>query len=135
MIHRKIKIGLFIIAGIFLAISAYLFIFFISATDTKNIKIVGCIEDKQTGQPISNAKIVIENFRYESDKGYSNYDEYLGTDKFELTSDEKGYYSIEVDKSAFVVVEVKKDGYKNKTESEYASKTMKFNVNLEKVDH
>ena len=122
-------------AGIFLAFLVYLLMFFISATDTENVRIAGFIEDKKTGQPISNAKIIIENFRYESDNGYSNYDEYLGTDKFELISDEKGCYSVEVDKSAFVVVEVKKDGYEIKTESKYASKSMKFNINLEKANH
>jgi len=131
----KVKIAVLIFLGIVVVISVYLVVFFISVTDTKNVKVIGCVEDKLTGQPISNAKIVVENYRYESDNGVSNYDEYLGIDKFELLSDEKGCYSIEIDKSAFVVVEVKKVGYETKIESEYASKSMKFNMNLEKANN
>jgi len=123
---------LIILGSILILFFAYLSFWFYSATDTKNIKLSGHVFDKETNQPIQNAKIKIENYRYESDNGTSNYDEYLGEDNYELLTNDKGFYEIKIDKSAFIVVEIKIDGYKPTTESDYSSKTMNFKTKLEK---
>lgn len=130
--NRNLKIVLIIIAGILVAITTYLLIFFISATDSKNIDLEGYVYDSQTKLAIKDAIVTIENYRYESNGGKQNYDEYLGKDNFELITNENGYYKIEISKSAFIVIEVKKEGYKSKTESEYSSKYVTFKTNLEK---
>jgi len=130
--NRKLKIVLIIFAGILIAISTYLLIFFLSATDTKNVKLEGYVYDSKTKLPIKSAIITIENYRYESNSGKQNYDEYLGKDNFELITNDNGYYEIPINKSAFIVIEVKKDGYKSKIESEYSSKYVTFKTNLEK---
>jgi len=113
----------------------YLAFWFYSVNDTKNVKLSGYVFDKETNNPIQNAKIKIKNYRYENDNGTSNYDEYLGEDKYDLLSDDKGFYEITIDKSAFIVIEVRKDGYKFKTESNYSSKHVSFKTNLVKTNH
>ena len=58
----------------------YLVFWLYSASDTKNVRLSGYVFDKETNKPIQNAIIKIENYRYESDNGTSNYSEYLGED-------------------------------------------------------
>ena len=91
--------------------------------------------DSESNVPVENAKISIENFRYESDNGYNNYDEYLGVDNFEVFTDKKGCYQLEIAKSAFIVIEISKEEFKLKTESEYSSKYMFFKTILEKTNN
>jgi len=106
---------------------------FYSATDTKNIHLSGYVFDKKTNKPIPNAIIKIENQRYESDNGTSNYSEYLGKDNYALKSDENGFYEIKIPRSAFLIIKVKKDGYKLETTSDYSFKHMKLKTLLEKT--
>ncbi len=65
----------------------------------------------------------------------SNHDEYLGEDGYELLSNNNGFYEITIDKSAFMVIEIRKDGYKLKTESDYSLKSMSFKTSLEKTNN
>lgn len=127
---------IFIILGsILLSFLMYLAFWFYSATDTKNVILSGYIFDKETNKPIQNAEIKIENYRYESDNGISNYDEYLGKDEYELKSDSKGFYEVTINKSAFIVIEIDKVGYKSKIESDYSSKYVSFKTSLEKTNY
>ena len=110
----------------------YLVFWLYSASDTKNVRLSGYVFDKETNKPIQNAIIKIENYRYESDNGTSNYSEYLGEDNYSLKSDENGFYEIKITKSAFIVIEVKKNGYKIESYSDFSFKYMKFKTFLEK---
>ena len=104
----------------------YLVFWLYSASDTKNVRLSGYVFDKETNKPIQNAIIKIENYRYESDNGTSNYSEYLGEDNYSLKSDENGFYEIKITKSAFIVIEVKKNGYKIESDSDFSFKYMRF---------
>jgi len=128
------KICLFI-AIILVLFIGYIVVFFVSSTDTENVHLEGFVYDLKTKEPIYNAKIFIENNRYESNNGTTNFDEYLGMDKFIMLTDENGFYKQEIEKSAFIFIKVSKEGYKVKTESEYSSKIMKFKTYLEKTNH
>jgi hypothetical protein len=110
----------------------YLAFWLYSASDTKNVRLSGYVFDKETNKPIQNAIIKIENYRYESDNGTSNYSEYLGEDNYSLKSDENGFYEIKITKSAFIVIEVNKNGYKIESDSDFSFKYMRFKTFLEK---
>lgn len=124
-----------ILCSILILFLSYLAFWVYSATDTENVKLTGYVFDKETNKPIKNAIVEIENYRYESDNGFSNHDEYLGEDRYELLSNNNGFYEITIDKSAFIVIEIRKDGYKLKTESDYSSKSMSFKTSLEKTNN
>ncbi len=128
------KIGILISILLVLFIG-YIVVFFVSSTDTENVRLEGCVYDIKTKEPINNAKIFIVNNRYEDNDGNTNWDEYLGTDKFVMLTDENGFYKIEIEKSAFVFIEVFKEGYSTKTESKYSSKRMKFETYLERTSY
>ena len=131
MKYGKTKIIFFTLIGVIFLLFAYLFMFYLSVTDTKNVKIKGYVYDKMTKKPIEKAKILIENYRYESDNGVSNYDEYLGIDKVVVYSNKNGFYETKFDKSAFVVIEIHKDGYKKIMQNgEYSTKNMDFKTDL-----
>ena len=126
---------LIILGSVLLSFLMYLAFWFYSAADTKNVILSGYIFDKETNKPIQNAEIKIENYRYESDNGIYNYDEYLGKDEYELKSDSKGFYEVTINKSAFIVIEIDKLGYKPKIESDYSSKYVSFKTSLEKTNY
>ena len=128
------KISIFL-GLLFLIFIGYVIVFFVSSTDTENVHLEGYVYDLNTKKPIYNAKIFIINNRYEDDEGNSNFDEYLGEDKFIMLTDENGFYKQEIKKSAFVFIKVSKEGYKVKEESEYSSNTMKFKTYLQKTNH
>ena len=46
--------------------------------------------------------------------------------------DENGFYEIKIPKSAFIVIEVKKNGYKIESDSDFSFKYMRFKTFLEK---
>jgi hypothetical protein len=123
---------LIILASILILFLMYLVFWLYSASDTKNVRLSGYVFDKETNKPIQNAIIKIENYRYESDNGTSNYSEYLGEDNYSLKSDENGFYEIKITKSAFIVIEVKKNGYKIESDSDFSFKYMRFKTFLEK---
>jgi hypothetical protein len=125
---------LIILGSILILFLTYLAFWFYSATDAKNVHLSGYIFDKETNKPIQNVIIKLKNQRYESDNGISNYSEYLGEDNFELKSDKNGFYEIKIPKSAFIVIEVKKDGYKLETTSDCSTKYMKFKTYLVKTN-
>ena len=111
----------------------YLFSFYKSVTDTEDVKLSGYIYDEKTKQPIPNALIMIISERYEDDNGNINYDEYLGKDTIKLYSDSKGYYSTIIEKTAFISLYFKKEGYiQKKIEGEYPAKQMNYKVYLKK---
>ena len=126
---------LIILGSILILFLMYLAFWFYSATDTKNVYLSGYVFDKETNKPIQNAIIKVENQRYESDNGTSNYSEYLGKDSYDLKSNKKGFYEIKIPKSAFIIIEVKKNGYKLRTDSDYSYKYMRFKTPLEKTNH
>jgi hypothetical protein len=123
---------LIISASILILFLMYLAFWLYSASDTKNVRLSGYVFDKETNKPIQNAIIKIENYRYESDNGTSNYSEYLGEDNYSLKSDENGFYEIKITKSAFIVIEVNKNGYKIESDSDFSFKYMRFKTFLEK---
>ena len=62
MKYGKTKIIFFTLVGVIFILFVYLFMFYLSVTDTKNVKIEGYVYDKTTNKPIESAKIVIENY-------------------------------------------------------------------------
>ena len=126
---------LFAVLFVFIAfLGMYLFSFYKSVTDTEDVKLSGYIYDEKTKQPIPNTLIMIISERYEDDSGNTNYDEYLGEDTIKLYSDSKGYYSTIIEKTAFISLYFKKEGYvQKKIEGEYPTKQMNYKVYLKKV--
>lgn len=122
-----------ILITLLISVFVYFFFFYLSVTDIKNINLSGYVFDEETKKPISNVLVVVNNERYEDDKGNKNYDEYLGKDKIKLYSDSNGYYSTVIEKSAFITLSFKKDGYIKKEEAgRYSSKHMKYKTFLTK---
>lgn len=126
------KIGLFI--GIILVlIIGYVVVFLVSSTDLKNVHLQGYVYDEMTKKPLDSVLVVVNNYSYEDEKGNSNFDEYLGYKKIELTTNENGFYNIVINKSAFLYIDLKKNGYKVRAEDgQYSNKKMKFETYLEK---
>lgn len=114
-----------------LAILVYLFMFYISVIDTKDVTLEGYVFDENTKKPIENVLVVINNDRYEDDKGNNNFDEYLGHDKITLYTDKNGYYNTVIEKSAFVWIDFEKEGYnKHNEKGSYSSKKMNYKIYL-----
>lgn len=131
MVNKKTIV--IILISLIISASIYLFFFYLSVIDTKNISLRGYVLDEETKKPISNVLVVINNERYEDDKGNKNYDEYLGKDRIELYSDNNGYYSTTIEKSAFITLSFQKNNYIKKEEKgRYASKQMKYETYLKK---
>lgn len=127
------KTVLFSFLALILAGLVYLFVFYLSVIDTTNVKLDGYVFDNNTKEPIENVLVVINNDRYEDDKGNKNYDEYLGHDKITLYTDKNGHYSTVIKKSAFVWIDFKKEGYKKHIEKgSYSSKKMNYKIYLNK---
>jgi|SRR5690606_22601900 len=125
---KKIII-LFVI--IIVSLCAYLSIYYFSVNDVSNVKLSGYVYDNNNKTPLKNVLIIINNERYEDDKGNKNYDEYLGNDKIRIYSNDQGYYSTIIKKSAFVRLSFQKDGYVFKTEDgQYSSKKMEYETYL-----
>lgn len=135
MKSRGFKIFAIITIGIIILSATCLLAFYLSVTDTNNVILEGCVLDFETNKPVKGAKVELQNYRYQNDEGFSNYDEYLGLDEFQLVTDEKGFYKIKMDKSAFIIIKVDTEGYASKSESKYASKSNKFKTILEKTNH
>lgn len=117
---------LFVILILALYVSIYIF----SSTDTKNAEIEGYVLDGKTNRPIENVMISIKNYRYESDDGYSNYDEYLGLDSITIYTNTKGYFYHKFPKSAFVFFILTKGGYDTLSKDEYSRRKMFYNIKL-----
>ncbi|MDN3692623.1 hypothetical protein QWZ06_10205 [Chryseobacterium tructae] len=114
--------------------SVYFLMYYYNSQDVNDVKIEGYVLDSNGSQPLRDAKVTVVNDRYESDNGYKNYDEYLGQDKIELRTDNKGYYSAILKKSAYVYVYIEKDGYKPIEErGQQAQKLIVFKTNMDRV--
>lgn len=106
--------------------------FFQSQTDTQ-VKLEGYVLDESTNKPIHNVKVVISNDRFEDDNGNYNYDEYLGHDKIQLLTNDEGFYSTSIDKSAFLWIDFQKEGYiRKREEGKYATTKMHYQTYLSK---
>jgi len=107
--------------------------YYVNNRDTKDVKVEGFIYDKENKKPIEGVKITVYSNRYESDKGYIDYDEYHGSDTIYLSTDNKGYYSTKIKKTAFLWMNFQKQGYKKKSEKGvYAKKKIYAETYLEK---
>ena len=131
LITKKTIIIFLVITLMFVGI--YLFSYYLSVTDTKDVELKGYVLDEKTKKPIPDAMIIIINERYEDNNGNTNYDEYLGRDTIKLYSNNKGYYSTIIGKAAFISLYFKKEGYvQKKIEGEYPAKQMNYKVYLKK---
>lgn len=127
------KIGTYVTIAIALGIAIYFFVFYQSVTDVKDVKIDGYVYDATTKKPINDATVVINNERYVSDKGRSNFDEYLGHDIIRLRTDKSGHYSTVIKKSAFLWIDFEKQGYQNASiDGQYSTKMMVFTTYMKK---
>lgn len=128
---NRIKVLIPII--IVILIVAYFFMYYWSNTDIRNVSVAGYVYDEATKRPLSDVLVIINNDRYEDDDGNKNYDEYLGHDEIKLYTDQNGFYSASIDKSAFIWIDFQKEGYINKREKgERANKTMRYKTYLVK---
>ncbi|TGD59897.1 hypothetical protein [Flavobacterium humi] len=133
MIVISKKIGLYTFLVSILAILIYLFVYYLSVTDATNIRLEGYVFDEETKQPINKVMIIINNERYEDNKGNKNYDEYLGHDKIKLYSDKNGYYATIINKSAFLWLDFNKEGYLDVEEKgQYSEKKMEYKTFMKK---
>lgn len=120
----------------FLALIGYLYIYYSSVTDSKNIVVKGFVYDLKTNKPLENVAIQINNERYENDRGHTNYDEYLGHDVFYVNTDSTGYFNKKIPKSAFLRISFSKSGYVDYIQGgEDASKLMEYKIKMKKLDN
>ena len=131
---RDIKrVGTNVIIAMASGIAIYFFVFYQSVTDVKDVKVDGYVYDATTKKPINDATVVINNERYVSDKGRSNFDEYLGHDIIRLRTDASGHYSTIIKKSAFLWIDFEKEGYQNTSiDGQYSTKLMVFTTHMKK---
>ena len=95
--------------------------------------IEGYVYDQDDKQPLSGVRVIINSDRFEDDNGNKNYDEYLGHDEIKLYTNQDGYYSTLVNKSAFIWIDFKKEGYANKTgKGSHSQKKMSYEAYLNK---
>ena len=87
-------------------------------TDISQATIKGFVYDKQSDKPIANCIIKIENAYYDG----GDYDSFSGIENYEIQTDNEGFYSIQFDKSAYVQIDVEKDGYKSQYIDKYLTK-------------
>jgi hypothetical protein len=131
---RDIKrVGTYVIIAMASGIAIHFFVFYQSVTDVKDVKVEGYVYDATTKKPINDATVVINNERYVSDKGRSNFDEYLGHDIIRLRTDASGHYSTVIKKSAFLWIDFEKEGYQNASiDGQYSTKMMVFTTHMKK---
>ncbi|SDI80903.1 hypothetical protein [Chryseobacterium jejuense] len=114
--------------------SVYFFIYYYSSQDVNDVKVEGYVLDSSNSRPLRDVKVTVVNDRYESNNGHKNYDEYLGQDKIQLKTDDKGYYSTILKKSAYVYIYIEKDGYKSIEEKgQHAQKLIVFKTNMDRL--
>jgi hypothetical protein len=133
----KQKIGKLLIVTLVILtlVSVYFFIYYYNNQDVNEVKVEGYVLDSSNSQPLKNVKVIVISDRYENNNGYKNYDEYLGHDKIELKTDNKGYYSTTLKKSAYVYVYLQKEGYKSLEEKgQQAQKLITFKTTMNKSE-
>ena len=99
--------------------------------DVENVELSGYVYDSNEGEPIKNAILKIESYFYGNspDQSYSDFKAYY------LRTDENGFYSIKLDTSALINIDVFKDGYSKGFKSEdFPSKKQIINFYLKKSD-
>lgn len=126
-------IVLVVVSAIILYFGISAIIFFSFSKDKKNIEVSGYTYDSQSKEPLPEVLINIQNSTYKA-KGsnYTDYSSYLGKEALELETDLNGYFSIILDRSAFLEITFSKDGYRNKTEYNYAKKKIQKEIFLDK---
>ena len=92
---------------------AYVVLAIISNVDQRNVKVEGIVIDKNTNQRLANTPVVIYSDRFISDRGTQNYDSYQGADTFYLKTNHRGYYSVSIDYTNYIIIRVEKDNYKD----------------------
>ncbi|MCB0438755.1 MAG: hypothetical protein R2802_02860 [Flavobacteriaceae bacterium] len=99
--------------------------------DTQDVVLSGYIYDSESEKPIPNATLKIENWYY----GNSPDESYTGYGLYDLTTDERGFYSVNLDTSAMINIWVIKEGYQKEFKSEKRPiKNEKINVYLKRVN-
>lgn len=127
------KIFIYGSIALILGVAIYLFTFYQSVTDLTDVKIDGYVYDELTNQPLDGVMVTINNERYESDNGTTNYDEYLGHDVIKLVTDKSGHYTTVISKSAFLWIDFEKEGFsKTDEEGQYSSKKMEYKTFMKK---
>ncbi|WP_299213252.1 hypothetical protein [uncultured Dokdonia sp.] len=98
--------------------------------DIQDVVLEGYVYDKTTELPIKNALLKIENAYYEG----GDFDSYNHYDKYEITTNEKGYFKIELDKSAYIQIDINEAGYQNYFQAiEVYSKSLSKMIYLSKI--
>lgn len=88
---------------------SFCLIFISCNVDVENVKLTGYVYDSQSNVPIKDARLRIENWYY----GNSPDQSYTGLIQVELVTNEKGFYSIELDTTACLMINISKNGYVN----------------------
>lgn len=124
---NKLLITVFAILTV---IAIYFFIYYSNNQDINDVKVEGYVFNSNN-MPLKNVKVTVVNERYENDNGLKNYDEYLGQDRIEVKTDDKGYYSTVLKKSAFVYIILEKEGYRSIEEKgKEAKKSLLFKTKM-----
>lgn len=98
--------------------------------DVEKVKVEGIIYDKNNKKPLNDTKVIIENWMYEG----GDYDGYGKVEKLNLVSNEKGCFSVELRKSAYLVLYLSKEGYFQDTVTHYSKRKVTFEVPLKKIE-
>jgi hypothetical protein len=132
MKNKKTKYILFIGLIFILLILFFLVIIPLSFKldeDVEKVNVEGIVYDKNSKEPLNGTKVTIENWMYEG----GDYDGYGQVEKLNLVSNEKGFFSVELRKSAYLVVYLSKGGYLQDTVEHHAKRKVVFNVPLKKI--
>lgn len=89
-----------LLAGLLLAITS-------CNKDIEDVRLEGYVYDEASRRPIGGVSLDLVNWYYEG----GDYDSYNKWTKHSLTTNESGFYSVTLRKSAFVEFDIKKNGY------------------------
>lgn len=130
----KLRNKIWLFLGLFAFIGAVVITVLLYLPTDIEVSVCGHVIDAHTYNPIDSAQVLITNERYENDRGYTNYDEFLGKDTVTVITDSTGYFHATFKKSAYVYLEIHKNGYEIfKVQGKYARRIMNYDIELQNI--
>jgi hypothetical protein len=97
--------------------------------DVSDVLLEGTIYDKITNKELEKVDLNIENWIYEG----GDYDAYGNCEKFNLVTNETGYFMLKLKKSAYIVIYLSKNDYSNDTIEIYPKVKNNLNISIKSL--
>lgn len=82
-------------------LSGFLSVFSACHNDVENVRLECTVYQKNSKTPVPNLKLIVHNYAYDGSPDAS----YMKFDKYDVLTDENGYFSLNFDKSAYVQID------------------------------